>query len=278
MLAIIFCSLFVISCKECEEVNPTNISKRLKEFQVIRNDTIYQSYTYKYKIDNTLTDIYLNNEKIIHFTKINDTLLEINYYWTVYGEKINAVLRADIQGIKIERLYEYNKVLNEIKDVKFEYQYVGDELQSSSSTSVVYFLDNIHQYNFEYMQGNIVSMYMDYYYREPFSGFREFRQDTLFAEYTDIPFNKYIPFQNTLDYENVTLKNNQFGAHLSPLYILGINNYYCNTPNKNLVKNFEIITGYPYKINSYYNYEIENNYVLKMAVIDDSNYFKLIWE
>ncbi len=275
---IIICCLYIISCKKCEE-DVSSKQYRIREYQKIINDSLNLSLSYKYNNDNFLTDVYANNEKIVHISKINDTLIELNYFWNVNDNIINAVLRVNIKGNRIYKLYEYNNIRDEIISVIYEYIYEGNDLIRCYNNIIMYFISKYNQYNFKYENNNMTSIDISYYYVNPFFGIPEYRENTVKAEYTDIPFNKYIPYQNTLDKDMISFKNSKYGAPIEPLYVLGINGYYCNVPNKNLVKNFESIAalGTIYKSQDY-NYQVENNLVVKMNASDEHNYFKLIWE
>ncbi len=236
------------------------------------------SFLYKYNNDNFLTDVYRNNEKIVHISKINDTLIEINYFWNENGNIINAILRANVKGNRIYKLYEYNKIRDEIISAKYEYIYEGNDLIRCYNNIIIHEISNYNQYNFKYKNNNMTSIDVTYYFY-PFFGIPEYRENTVKAEYTDIPYNKYIRFQNTLDFDLISFKGNKYGAPIEPLYVLGINGYYCNVPNKNLVKNFEKVTPWGTIYKSFdYNYQVENNLVVKMNGSDEHNYFKLIWE
>ncbi len=273
--------LFFTNCKESDTFDKPYLIRefRLKKFDFITTDLKKIDFTFKYSQDNELISILMNNEKIISYSKINDSLLELNYFWNSNNIRANAVLRVDVEGKRINRIYEYNKVSNEVKEIKFVYNYIDEVFNNAINYSQIYYISDVNQYDFNIESGNLTSYKTSYYYNDLLLGIRRNKEDTLYAEYSDTKFNKYIPFQNTLDFNLIIFKSGKYGAILNPLYILGINDFYCIKPNKNLVKNFEILDllGGKQQLNYNYTYDVINDTITKIKS-NNQNYYNLYWE
>jgi hypothetical protein len=224
-------------------------------------DTLYGNYTFEYdSLSLKLKRVRNFNELYIDLKDINNNKIEVKYSLKEMfsGTNYTKTVYAYIESNKIRRFTQLDTIStteNDIMYIDYDSVYI-DSIYTSGIYPVVADI-SYSDYSFEEQNcTHLLASYTTY----SVGGGGTSHVDTVHYTYSTIPFSKYIPYQMSPFHFL-----NGFDA-LDPSFILGINDIYSNSPNKNLIQRFQSV--YFLSNDSYsISYQVNSlNQVIKMDI------------